>query len=317
VTVLHVHEDVTLLSADAALVRMTTAHAEAGDLLVQRSPRPHGFPRPVLTLFRVLALLRAMLRQSYTARARNLALFEGDLMEAGAAVVVHPVPPRLFSLEALFRAAVAHAPAEWLARSAAPSFRANAAAFPADALKRAFAARLPRHFFLRMRPRLAQSLGLAALLRHVFGGRYPPLARVLLGAASDRVPLLPLDFEGQGGAPFRFSPVIAEAIGGGRTGEVSLAIAAAAKALTENVEAVRALVEVIVGDDDVAAGRARTMQELADERARIEARFVALCPPRTAGITPDAGAEWLATVERLVETAADADAQPIETIPWF
>jgi hypothetical protein len=312
VVIIHVQDGITLLSADTALFRMTTVNSDSRDFLIQRSSRPGGFHRSVLTLLHVLTLVRAMLLQSYTARSRNLAVFEGDVIEAGAGVLIVPVPAPAVTLEALFRAAAADSPREWLARHADP-------ALPADALQRAMVARVSPQFFLRLRPRLAQSFGLAALLRELFGARYPALHRVVLGLASDRVPLLPLDFDADGGAgsAFRLSPNIAVAVGGGRTGEIALAIAAAAKALTENVEAMRALIEVLIGDDDIVTGKIRTIRELADERTRFERKFLAFCPPRIADVAPHAGEEWLATVERVVAAAADADAQPPEAIPWF
>jgi hypothetical protein len=203
--------------------------------------------------------------------------------------------------------------------------RAAAAALPRDSLRRAIAGRLDEQSFLRLRGRFADALGGSCIVRHVFNATYPSLERAFANTAGNCVPIVHLDFdhgmiadvEEAPFAAFRVSPNFVCAAGLARAAELSLAVAVVAKTFVENIEAVRAYVEVIIGDEDWHTGRKRSGEELVEGRTRIEERFVPFAPPKCTGGDRDGGAQWILGIERFLTDAGDPEKQPIEAIPWF
>jgi hypothetical protein len=203
--------------------------------------------------------------------------------------------------------------------------RASAASFPVYTLKKRLVAKLSAQGFALMRPRLANSLSLSACLRHIFNAPYPSMQRAFANITSDCIPLMYLDFdhgmitavEKTPFAAFRLSPNFANAVGESLGGELLLTVAVVAKTLTENIECIRACIEAVVADEDFSNKRQRTLGELVETRTTIEGRFLELCPPRMAGISPETGEQWFLGLEKLLADARNPEMQPIEAIPWF
>jgi hypothetical protein len=94
-------------------------------------------------------------------------------------------------------------------------------------------------------------------------------------------------------------------------------MAAVARALVADLEAVRVCLEAMVLDEDFDAGRVRGAAGVVEVRAQLEARFVRLSPPAGARADAPAAEQWLLAFERMLEDAADPDAQPLDALPWF
>jgi hypothetical protein len=96
-----------------------------------------------------------------------------------------------------------------------------------------------------------------------------------------------------------------------------MTVGAFAKALVENLGAMRAFLEALVQQEDLDAGRGvRSAPDLMCVRAALERKFIAMAPPVVAG-QPGAAAEWLGGLEKFLEDAMDATRAPVEAIPWF
>jgi hypothetical protein len=359
ITILHLQNEVSVLSSDTAVIRMTTTQHQWRHYLIQRSSHPRGYHKSVLTLSNSLFLIRTMLQRNYAARSRNLTLFPGQLFEIGSDVIIIPLPSPPVTLEALFKQVMMMSCSEWLAkyvrspRGTDPKFspydrsaptislrvpygdqsllrlteagRASIESFPVDALKRRMMTRLSQQGYLQMRPRLARSLSIFCFIRHLFNAPYPSMLRAFGNSSTDCIPLVHLDFdhgmitslEASPFSSFRLSPNFVNAIGGSLNGEVFITMAIFAKTLTENIESMRGYLEAMIGDEDLFAGRQRSVPEMVDIRSQLEAKFLRLSPPSGSAIAPEIGEEWFTGLEQFLDASANPANQPIEAIPWF
>jgi hypothetical protein len=229
ITILHIQEDISVLSSDTALIRLTTTQFQWRHYLIQRSSHPRGYHKSVLTLSNIFFLIRTMLQRTYTARCRNLTLFPGQLFEIGAGVTIIQLLTPPLTFETLFKQVTMMSCSEWLSKhvrtphggtprfppydQTAPTIsprvpysdqsllrlsdagRASIESFPVDALQRRMMGRLSDQSYLQVRQRLVNSLGVSCFIRHVFNAPYPSMVRAFGNTSNDCVPLVHLDFD--------------------------------------------------------------------------------------------------------------------------
>jgi hypothetical protein len=359
ITILHVQENISILSWDTAQIRMMTTQFQWRHYLIQRSSHVRGFHKSTLTLSNIFSLVRMILQRTYTARCHNLTLFPGQLIEIGADVTLVPLLSSPIAFETLFKQATAMSCSEWLNKHVrvlrsgtsrlppydrtAPTLsprapysdqstlrlsdggRASIESFPVDALKRRMIGRLSDQSYLQMRQLLANALGTSCFLRHVFNAAYPSMVRALGSTSGDCLPLVHLDFDhgmitAADPAPFaafRLSPNLMCAAGLSLSRDLLLSTAIIAQAFAEHLESIRAYLEVMIGDEDVTAGKRPTGLGIVETRAQIEAKFLAFAPPKIITGEPAVGAEWLVGIERFLTDSSDPATLPVEAIPWF
>jgi hypothetical protein len=159
----------------------------------------------------------------------------------------------------------------------------------------------------------------------MFNAPYPSMSRAFVNITSDCIPLVHLDFDHglitavdpSPFSAFRLSPNLMTAVGNSLSGEIFITMALVAKALTANIESMRAYLEAMIGDEDLAAGRQRSIGGIVEVRTQLENKFLNLCPPKAPGSHPNIAEEWLLDVEKFLAEASNPANQPIEAIPWF
>jgi hypothetical protein len=95
-----------------------------------------------------------------------------------------------------------------------------------------------------------------------------------------------------------------------------LGMAAVAHAMTQNLDTVRAFLEIVVMDNRE-EGRAVQPGEVIGLRERPEARFVELAQPSSQTATNDECMEWYEKMSSLIENAKNPELHPVNAIPWY
>jgi hypothetical protein len=186
-------------------------------------------------------------------------------------------------------------------------------------LKKEVCAMCTSEGYARMRLNLARNIGAAGLLKTVFRAEYPSLEGFWFSPLTGETPFHCGDFgigEGETAfANFRASPSVANVMGALMKGEMMLAIAATAQALVQQLETVRSVLEVGIGDE---GGReAWVSGVLMQARDRIEEVMFRYAPPLATEAVKEESEVWFADLERLIDKAMNAEIQPPECVPWF
>jgi hypothetical protein len=284
-------------------------------------------------------------------------IFPAGFMEVGPAAIVVPVLETPVTLEQIFQRTMKMTGLEWLQKfvrvDGEPKFapydrtaptlgprapygdqsmlhvteagRESIANFPQDAVKRRILLKLSPNDFLRVRARLASSMGTILMLRYSFNAPFPAMQRTIDSMTYDCSYLLHSDWdhgeitatEPVQFAAFRVSPCVIYALGPALKGQCMMTMAVMAKVFAENIETMRSFVETLIGDEMFHFGRIRTIQEFIDTRTTLENKFLDLAPPKVTNAAPKVCEEWLLNFEKMLNDSRDPVHQPIEAIPWF
>jgi hypothetical protein len=356
-TVLQVQDRLSALSDDMVLIQMTTSLYEWQHFIVQRSRNERGYHKSVFTLSMAFFFVRAMLQRSYPSRSRNMNIFPAIFMEVGPTTIVVPVLETPVTLEHIFQRTMKMTCLEWLQKfvrvDGEPKFapydrtaptlgprapygdqstlhvtdagRESIASFPQDAVKRRILLKLSPNDFLRVRARLASSMGTILMLRYSFNAPFPSMQRTIDNMTYDCSYLLHSDWdhgeitatEPVQFAAFRVSPCVIYALGPALKGQCMMTMAVMAKVFAENIESMRSFIETLIGDELFHFGRRRTIQEFVDTRTILENKFLDLAPPKVPNTAPKVCEQWLLNFEKMLNDSREPLHQPIEAIPWF
>ena len=327
ISIIRMHEDISLLSQDVYLIHATTSINPRIAFLVQKSSNENGFHSSVITLSNIVLFFRNMIHNCYPSRARNIQMHASHLFEIGPSLILVYLPSDLVSLEELFTKSTMKTPEEWLEENTVDGElteegRISASNFNNRTFQQFMLTEMAQTATSNIRINLLHTFSACNLMRELFSATYPPLGRIILCYQAALMPMLHLDFDNgihvssseRTFSSSRFSPNIVHSMGPAWQGEYIISIAACAQALVSKIETARSLFEVYIGDsfpDD------HSIQNIKEKSEDIENYLLTFASPSGPSCSAEDCEEWIEGVEELLRQTMIADNQPISAIPWF
>lgn len=334
-SILRVHDDISVKSSDMFSIPITTSNPEWQRFVVQESKNQRGYHISVVTMSNILFLMKIIFQNTYATHRRQIQLYPSQIFEIGTHFIIIPIKGRMVTFSNLFQRVMMMTGNEWLEKhtvigssgeqKVTQEGEDSIKKFPLDTLKKLMIHSMDETQFLRMRPQLAKALSANIFVRYLFNAPYPPLDKCIGCPTSGTIPILHSDFD-HGNlttnsirtcSNSRLSPNMKVALGPSLNGECVITIAVLAQALTQNIESMRSYLESLIGDELFEEKRRHTLSAIRERVVALEQKFIELCPPSEKDVTAEQGEEWLQGVEGFIDRASDPTIQPIEAIPWF
>ena len=327
ISIIRIHEDVSLLSKDIYLIHATTSINPRIAFLVQRSSNKSGFHSSVITLSNIILFFRNMIHTCYQSRARNIQMHASHLFEIGPELILVYLPSDLVSLEELFLKSTMKTPDEWIEENTIDGILTeqglvNAKNFNFRSFQQFMLTEMAQTATSNIRFNLLHTFTACHLMRELFSATYPPPGHIILCYQAALMPMLHLDFDNgihlsasqRTSASNRLSPNIVHAMGPTWHGEYIISLSACGQAFVSKIETARSFFEVYIGDS---FPEDHSVQNIKEKSEEIENCLLSLVSPSGPSCSAEDCEEWLQGVDEFLKQAMIPENQPLSAIPWF
>lgn len=298
------------LAPEIVIFNATTSVGQNQYFLLQRPYTISAAFKPsILSICNISHMFKQIMKYCYTTRCRSVVLQSSHVFEICNKVLMIPLAGDVENLNDLYMKDVL-IPHTKYAEKQFP--------IPKDSLLKHATKKLSKQEFYVMRPLFLRSIAAQSVVRQLFQTKYQNMNRFVFSLNHATLPLIHSDFELRGtGCAFRLSPNIATLLGPTFKGEFLIAMAATATAFMQQLEAVRACIEIYVGDLVELPKDLHIPKYIEEQRKEIEETLFEMSSPSGAAVSEEDSIEWYKSLDSLIDSAIDTENHPIDAFPWF
>lgn len=322
ISIIRIHDDFNIIDNDIFVMHATTSVSPRMTFLIQKSKNENGFHQSVLTLSSIFVFFKQMMECSYQSKIRAIRMDASSVFEIGKNLMLSSLPGDVISLESLFRMVTGKTKEEWLEENTTNGElnergRETIKTQETQSFREYMLTEMAQTATSALRPNILRSFAAHSLVGEIFSSAYPILGHMIFCCTSAIMPTVHVDFDARKtpeSSSFRLSPNVLSSIGPTGPGELTVALAACANALAENLECVRSFLEVVIGDRDV---ENHSIEAIKEKRQEMESVLMNIAPPRGHNVDLSDAENWISGIEELIHKATVPEIQPLEAVPWF
>jgi len=307
VSLLFISPKIVSISEDTILISSSTTNDSSSTFIVFKSPTDNQKKTNILLMSNSLQQVKAILTNSYSTNSRQSQIISPPIYEVGESYIMFPLPSQGLSLEHAFRK-------HFGIVSSQASF-----SVPHDdqykySLLKMFVSQYSKEQHIKYKSIMLSSYSTMSLIRHVFQFGYPNMQEIVFYPEACSFSLLTtkIEIDKSDIQPhLRLSPNIATFFGKYYCEDIRIGVSATARALTENLEALRPYFEEFVMEST------SDCSLVLPERESREERFLSLSPPVAIDTSIEISETWFDSLNSLLENSINPQSVPYSAFSWF